>query len=148
MLNDTFQNFARLSLQDFYLYVVGTYVVERGVFVHLSNVIEMGTLTEALPVLGSLSVPLQNLTLISMEQSLTNVNKTTLHVLGTFNSTLLHLTIQLQPLLQRIEDDAFIWTPNLTTLNLNNNQINYLEKYAFNGLVTLQELNLDFNDLK
>ena len=71
-----------------------------------------------------------------------------LQVLEKFNSSLSHLTIQYQPLLQRIEDDSFIWTPNLLTLKLDNNEINYLAKYAFNGLVTLQELNLASNDLR
>ena len=99
------------------------------------------TSTSTLPALGSLNAPLQNLTLLSFEQSLTYVKKATLKVLMKFNSTLLHLKIRYQPLLQRIEDDAFIWTPNLITLNLDINSINYIEKYAFNGLVTLQELN-------
>ena len=102
--------------------------------------------TETLPAIGSLSGPLQNLT--SFYKSLTYVNKTTLQVLQKFNSTLLHLTIQFQSLLLRIEDYSFIWTPNLVTLNLGNNAINYLAKYAFSGLVTLQELSLASNDLK
>ena len=108
----------------------------------------MSIFTETLPVLGSLNVPLQYLTLISVEQSLTYVNKSTLQVLEKFNSTLSYLTIQGQPLLQRIEDNSFIWTPNLVTLNLDSNGIYYIGKYAFDGLVTLQELNLASNDLK
>ena len=89
--------------------------MEKGAFAHLSNIIEMCISTEILPALGSLGAPLQTLTLGSFDQSLTYMNKSTLHVLEKFNSSLSHLTIQYQPLLQRIEDDSFIWTPNLIT---------------------------------
>ena len=150
--NETFQNFAHLPLQTFYLYTANlpaaSYVVEKGAFVHLSHVIEMATFSHTLPAMGSLSSPLQTLTLTSYAQSLTYVNKSTLQVLEKFNSTLSRLTIHYQLQLQRIDDDSFIWTPNLITLNLDNNKINYLAKYAFSGLITLQELNLASNDLK
>ena len=136
--NDTFQNFAYLPLQvfDFYVYNYpgDTYTVEKGVFAQLSYVIEMGIDIETLPAIGSVSGPLQNLTLPSFyDKSLTYVNKTTLQVLYKFNSALLHLTIQMQSLLLRIEDYSFIWTPNLVTLNLGNNAINYLAKYCISG---------------
>ena len=67
--------------------------MEKGAFAHFSNVIEMGTYTESLPALGSLRAPIQTLTLMAFNQSLTHVSKTTLHVLKRFNSTLSHLTI-------------------------------------------------------
>ena len=152
--NDTFQNFSHLPLQQFYMYPYPLNypgykcVVEKGAFAPLSNIVEMGTYTETLAALGSLNAPLQYLDLITIEQSLTCVNNITLQVLWKFNSTLSQLTIQYQSNLQRIEDDSFIWTPNLVTLNLNNNEINYLAQYAFNGLIALQELNLASNDLK
>ena len=154
--NDTFQNFAHIPLQVFYFHAAtvfpdfpeGTYVVEKGAFSQLSNVTELGIVTETLPVLGSLNAPLQILTMMSVKHSLAHVTKSTLQVLEKFNSSLSYLAIRYQLLLQRIEDDSFIWTPHLITLNLEHNQINYLANYAFIGLITLQELSLAFNDLK
>ena len=124
-----------------------TCVVEKGAFAGLSTITELVTCAESLSALGSLSGPLQTLTLTSLDQSFRYMNKTTLQVLGMHNSTLSHLHIQHQELLQRIEDYSFIWTPNLFTLSLDNNDINYIAIYAFNGLVTLQELNLASNNL-
>ena len=61
--NDTFQNFAHLPLHTFHLFVTtrkgSAYVVEKGAFAHLPNIVEMAITTETLPVLGSLSAPLQ-----------------------------------------------------------------------------------------
>ena len=150
--NDTFHNLAHLPIEIFNFYPVNipgrTYVVENGALAHLSYVTEMGTITRTFPALGSINAPLRSLSLLSYDQSLTFMNKTTLQGLGTHNSTLSHLSIKNQSLLERIEDDTFIWTPNLITLNLDNNELNYLAQYAFNGLVTLQELNLASNNLK
>ena len=42
--------------------------MEKGAFAHLSNIIGMGIFTETLPALGSLSAPLQTLTLGSFDQ--------------------------------------------------------------------------------
>ena len=148
--NDTFHNFSHLPILTFYFYVSNflgyTCVVEKGIFAPLSNVTDIFMFTETLPALGSLNAPLKSLKLQSVEQSLIYVNKTTLQVLEKFNSTLVIVFIHYQSL-QEIEDDSFIWTPNLIVLELDNNRINYLSKYAFRGLISLQELNLAFNDL-
>ena len=150
--NDTFQHFTNLPIKVFNVMVPNShgnaYIIEKGAFLPLSKVIEVITMNNALPILGSLNSPLQKLTIRAYKMTLTATNKTTLQVLCKFNSTLVYLTIFDQPLLQRIEDDSFIWTPNLITLNLTNNQINFLAKYAFSGLNVLQELNLASNDLK
>ena len=150
--NDTFQCFARSPLQAFYMIHYNlpgnTYGVERGVFAPFSNVTVIRITNEALPALGSLSSPLQALSIESLYESFTATNKSTLQVLHKFNSTLVYLAIRHQPMLQKIEDDSFIWTPCLKTLFLDYNQIHYLAKYAFRGLITLQELNLASNDLR
>ena len=149
--NNTFHNFT--SILTFIFFVSNTpensFGVEKGVFAPLRNVIVLKISIEALPALGSLSSPLQHLTIYAILVSFNlATNKSTLTILQKFNSTLSYLAIQYHINLQRIEDDSFIWTPYLRNLQLNNNQINYLAKYAFNGLITLQGLNLTSNDLK
>ena len=124
------------------------YVIEKGAFAALHNLVEAIIYPNALFALGSLNSPLQKLTITSYEMSLTGINKITLQLLEKFNSTLSYLTIKYQSLLQRIEDDSFIWMQYLVTVNLDHNQINYLAQYAFNGLITLHTLNLASNDLK
>ena len=49
--------------------------------------------------------------------------------------------------LRRVEDYTFIWTPNLITLQMTPNQINYIAKDAFYGLNSLQELDLSNNSM-
>ena len=150
--NETFQYLAGLPLQIFHFGFTNAlgkaYVVETDAFAPLTNVIFLNTVNEALPALGSLNSPLQSLILGSIQKRFLAINKTTLQVIGKFSSTLLHLTLRDQPLLKKIEDDSFIWTPNLITLNLEHNEINYLAKYAFDGLCVLKTLNLASNDLR
>ena len=149
---DTFQYFSCLPLQKLIFLVSNlagnTYVVEKETFAPFSNVTEIMITNEVLPALGSLNSPLQELSISSFANSLTATKKTTLQVLQKFNSTLSYLAIQDHALLKRIENNSFIWTPFLITLYLDNNQINYVAKYAFSRLITLQKLNLASNDLK
>ena len=67
-------------------------------------------------------------------------------MLQKWNTSLERLSINLL-ILERIEDYAFIWIPNLCILKLHNNQINYLANDAFYGLNSLQQLLLVRNSL-
>ena len=48
---------------------------------------------------------------------------------------------------ERVEDNTFIWTPNLLMLDLAFNQIKHLTKNAFHGLHALEHLHLVANSL-
>ena len=101
----------------------------------------------ALHALGSLRSPLQTLVLVSLEVKYLNVlNITTFQVLSNVNESLKCLKMFL-PGLCRIENDAFIWTPNLVGIIVQHSQLQTLNKQAFRGLGALRWLILKNNQL-
>ena len=103
---------------------------------------------QALPALGSLHSPLQNLKLVSVLERFPHViNNTSLQVLSKFNESLTYLGLSL-PNLHQIDNDAFMWIPNLIDLIISGSKVETVAQYSFRGLISLQTLDLQDNQLK
>ena len=103
----------------------------------------------ALPVLGSLRSPLEELLLgswISDHGYPKVINNTTFQVLSSMNESLKNLALQSLPL-RHIENDAFMCISNLIGVVVQESQLQTLDKYAFRGLKALEVLYLRNNQL-
>ena len=99
-----------------------------------------------LPALEFLHSPLQTLTLISYSGEYPYIiRSTTFEVLSKVKISLTQLFLFLP--IRRIENDAFMWTPNLIEIDLQYGQLQTLDKQAFRGLTVLQALYLGDNQL-
>ena len=148
--NATFLPLAGLPIQEC-VFVVHPLCTDCGyldkcVFDPLTSVRKLFTDVIGLPALGSLRSPLQDLALSSLLKSLPYVlNKTTFQVLSNVNESLTNLSLYFP--LRRIENDAFMWTPNLIVMHICKSQLQTLDKQAFRGLSVLQWLDLSDNQL-
>ena len=147
--SDTFQQLSHSPLQDLtflWPWKWDNYTIDGKIFKPLAKLTRLTTCITALPVLESIHSPLYHLELLKFTFDLPVVNTTTLQVLQKWNTSLTHLTLFFL-ILQQIDDYSFIWTPNLTTLDLAQNEIHYLAKHAFYGLGSLKRLLLNENYL-
>ena len=122
--------------------------IEKNAFDPFTSVRELGTDFLALPALGSLHSPLQYLSLFSLsEPKFPHIlHNTTLQVLLKFKESLTYLYLWLANL-HHIDNDAFIWIPNLTLLEISQSNIQTIAQCSFCGLTTLQTLDLSDNQL-
>ena len=121
--------------------------INKDVFQPLtSNISVMSTTFTALHVLPSLQNPCQTLIIESDRDIPKAIDTSSLQVLQKWNTSLETLFLCLINV-ERVEDYAFIWIPNLHVLNLSKNKIDYLAKDAFYGLYFLQQLILSKNSL-
>ena len=66
---------------------------------------------------------------------------------GTFNKVNITTLFLYYNLLTKIENDTFAGQNQLTTINLSTNKIDTIEAGAFNDLINLQVINLEWNNL-
>ena len=120
--------------------------VDKEVFAPLKSITNLYTILTALPAMTSLNSPLQYLKFgpNSIGPKKLIMNETSLKVLQKWNTSLNHLKMHNGNLI-RVENNTFAWIPNLLNLNLSLNEINYLAKDAFYGLISLQILDLFSN---
>ena len=111
---------------------------------------ELKTFFVALSALESICSPfLQKLKIVDHPQSTSGPSElcsTTFKVVQKWNSSL-HVFLIITHFVERAEDNTFIWTPNLKTLDLTYNKIKHLAKNAFSGLHALEYLHLAGNSL-
>ena len=101
----------------------------------------------ALPALGSLQSPIQSLTMIDYLEKFPNImHSTTLQVLSKFNKSLIYLLLG-SPILNQIDNDVFMWLPNLIHLAIMSSKVQTLAQYSFRGLTALEGLHLQDNQL-
>ena len=150
--NEIFLPFSRVPLQILsfsWYWTNGQFAIQNDVFAPFTNVIRLITSISSLPAIESLHSPLKYLSLVPASYPGFIdfvVNKTSLKVLQKWNSSLTFLAVNLVTL-QRVEEFTFKWIPLILTLDLNQNEINYLAKNAFYGLTSLQKLLLNQNSL-
>ena len=116
----------------------------------LSPLKELKTSFIALSALESIcSQFLQKLKIVDHPQSTSGPSElcsTTFKVVQKWNSSL-QVFLIITHFVERVEDNTFIWTPNLKTLDLTYNKIKHLAKNAFSGLHALEYLHLAGNSL-
>ena len=120
--------------------------INKEIFARLNGITNLTTMFSVLPALESLHTPLKSLILVTSYVPVEILNETSFQILQKWNNSLIRLQLALG-YLQRIEGRTFIWIPNLLILDLDNNQIHYLAKDAFNGLGSLKMLILSRNSL-
>ena len=128
-----------------------TYSVDKDLFSPITCTLRrLVTSFTALPALKSICSPclqhLQFINPVSTNDVPFVLQRTTFKVLQKWHSSLTSFVLTLG-VVDRIEDDTFIWTPNLVLLYLAKNQLKYLSKNTFNGLTVLQKLHLADNIL-
>ena len=148
---DTFQQLSHSPLQELYFvwgWKIQKYTIDDETFAPLANLTELTIRIDAFPALESLHSQLYSLYLYPTFpfSDMVVVNVTTLQVLQKWNASLTHLVLYFATL-QQIDDYSFVWTPNLISLDLSENEINHLTKHAFYGLKSLQKLLLNENHL-
>ena len=120
--------------------------IDKTAFAPFTSVRELFTNFRTLPALKSLHSPLQKLTLVSFLKGPVSLHNTTFQDLWKVKELLMDLVLGL-PTLCQIENDAFMWTPNLIILHLSNTELETLAKYSFRGLNSLKVLDLSKNKL-
>ena len=150
--NATFEPLAGLPIQGLtcqWLHQICTdCYLDKTAFHPFTSVRTLSTDFIALPALGSFRSPLQSVGLISIKtkRSYTYVlHNTTLQVLSNVSESLTSLSL-VAPL-RRIENNAFLWIPNLIEVRITRGQLHTLNKHAFCGLTALQKLYLSNNQL-
>ena len=121
--------------------------METTAFAPFTSIHKLSTDFLALPALGSLHSPLENLSLVSYFEKFPFVlHNTTFQVLSKFKESLTYLELLLQNLNQ-IDNDAFMWIPNLIKLIIWDCKLQTVAQYSFHGLTHLQTLDLQNNQL-
>ena len=121
--------------------------METTAFAPFTSIHKLFTDFLALPALGSLHSPLENLSLASwFEKFQLVLHNTTFQVLSKFKESLTNLELLLQNLNQ-IDNDAFMWIPNLITLVIWDCKVQTVAQHSFRGLTALQTLDLQNNQL-
>ena len=148
--NATFHPLAGLPIQKLYVLCVQPttrYWVDKTAFASFTSLLRLYTDFAALPALGSLHSPLQILELQSSSgKSSYALHSTTLQVLSKFKVSLFFLILY-KTNLSQIENDAFMWIPNLTILVIWGSKVQSVAQYSFRGLTSLQTLDLNDNQL-
>ena len=147
--NTTFSSLAGLPIQTFYCvwaFLCEDCSFDKTAFAPFTSVRELFTNFEALPALESLHSPLQTLTLVSISKVPVILHNTTFQDLWNVREFLINLALTL-PALCQIENDAFMWTPNLIKLILYMTELETLAKYSFRGLNFVERLNLSNSKL-
>ena len=148
--NATVQPLTGLPIQDFklvWLPIPTKYCMDKTAFAPFTSIQKLITDFIALPALESLHSPLQTLTLVSYTERFPYVlHNTTLQVLSKVNKALSSLTLAF-PNLYQIDNDAFIWMPNLTYLSLWGSKLQKIAPSSFRGLRGLNTLDLYDNQM-
>ena len=146
--NTTFHPLADLPIQTFtFLWIPCINCsFDKTVFIPFTHVRDLATDFRALPALGSIHSQLQTLKLTSWLKYPVTLHNTTFKNLWKVREFLTDLALLL-PALHHIENDAFMWTPNLINLVLLNTKIQTLATYSFRELNSLKRLNLQNNKL-
>ena len=148
--NVTFHPLAGLPIQRLILLWLPSpakYWIKNTAFHSFTSVRILITDFIALPALGSLHSPLQDLSLRSYSEKIPYIlHNTTLQVLSNFKELLTHLDLLL-PNLYQIDNDAFRWIPNLSILRIRDSNLQTIAQYSFSGLTALQALVLSDNQL-
>ena len=147
--NTTFHPLAGLPIQTFHC--IWTLWCEdcsfyKTALAPFTSLRELFTNFKALPALESLHSPLQTLTLVSFSKVPVILHNTTFQDLWNVREFLINLALTL-PALRQIENDAFMWTPNVINLILYKTALETLAKYSFRGLNVLEKLDLSNNKL-
>ena len=123
------------------------YWIDKNAFASFTSIKLLTIDFLALPALGSLQSPLQSLTMIDYLEKFPNIiHSTTLQVLSKFNKSLIYLLLG-SPILNQIDNDAFMWLPNLIHLVIMSSKVQTLAQYSFRGLTALESLLLQDNQL-
>ena len=147
--NTTFYPLAGLPMQTFHFAWLPSCKdcsFDKTAFAPITSVRKLVTNFKALHALGSLRSPLQTLGLVSWLKYPFILHNTTFQDLWTVKESLTYLQLLLPGLCQ-IENDVFMWTPNLINLILYGTKLETLAKYSFRGLNSLKRLDLSNNKL-
>ena len=149
----TFHPIAGLSIQNFSLQLLPTdndsyfLSMDETAFAPFTNVKILNIDFRALPALASLNSSLQLLILEAYFQELPQIlDSKTLQVLFKFKESLDTVALAL-PSLREIEDDAFMWMPNVVRLIIKGSKIAKFSTHSFRGMTALQRLDLHENQL-
>ena len=119
--------------------------IDETVFVPFTSAREIHTYFRALSALRYLSSQLQYLWLATLSSSFPLIlHNTTFRVLSKFNESLTTFVLNLP--VYEIENDSFMWLPNLVRLGLLC-QVETIAKQSFRRLTALQEITLPNNRL-
>ena len=151
--SDTFHPLRKLPLRVFtFTWVwsnkVHSTTISKDAFAPLTgNITFVQTAFSGLPVVTSLRYPCQ--TLIVTAESRPGhlhdkLDKDSLQILQKWNASLEKLGVHFLNL-ERIEEHAFVWISHICILDLSYNEINYVAKNAFYGLICLEQLILASN---
>ena len=148
--NSTFQPLLGLPIRTLHLVwlpLLGSIGVGKTAFSPFTAVKELLTDFKALPALGSLHSPLQRLALFASSEKFPYViHNTSLKVLSKFKESLTFLELSLQNLNQ-VDNDTFMWIPNLISLIIWHTKVQIFAQYSFRGLTALKTLDLGNNQL-
>ena len=135
-----------MPIQDFRFQWLPFTGVDKTALAPLTSVQNLVLDVIALQTVRSLGSPLQSLTLVSVFPKFPRVlHNATFQVLSKFGTSLTNLNLYFP--IRRIENDTFMWIPNLRILFLWSNKIQTLSKNSFRGLTALQQLDLSDNVL-
>ena len=146
--NSTFHSLTGLTLQKIGCGLTPKWkdcYFDKSAFASFTSVRELLTHFRAIPALGSIRSPLQSLALVSWLKFPSILHNTTFQELWKFQEFLTGLCLFLSAVC-RIENDSFMWTPNLSKL-VCMSRIETLAKYSFRGLNSLKMLDLRNNKL-